>query len=675
MKFTTTSFLAGLVLAASASPTMAGQLRKLEEVNGFEANEDAAGQEPIVTNSLSARGRTNKAPMRETTIFHDLVAGQCVADHKCATMWGDPHIVTFDNVKYDCMGRGEYVLMRSTTTNFEVQGRFVPGYYHSDLASTPNHNEWGTEKTKSGKGVSVAAGISVDTGVEGAPHFDAFATNPRPGVCGVNYFVNDQPANFGDDGLAYPGMQYFKQVKVGKDKVDYVFWKDSGIMVTVFVRKGTYGCVLAAKICLPPSMLATEKVVGLMGTPNGDKSDEWMDQYGTTLQRGTGLWKKAYDYCTQNWCVRDASESIFGYPEGESWATHAEGGCVDNIEYDPETELAVMDATTECKECCAPAAEGIDKIQCLTECEEAADIDTGIQQCLINLETETSLEGVERKCPDPIVTTTPAPETTTVRPGTNGDPHFRTHGGEMFDFHGGCDLVLVDNPDFQDGLGMLIHVRTKIETWWSYVESAAVRIGDQILEIQGGDKAEWLFTNGIANEDVVDGKWYNVKFAGHVMRFKKSGRNREAHLYLMNGEKLMMKTYNDFVKVELGKDRSMYKGSHGILGRYPDGKRVGRDGETLIEDINTYGQEWQVTPDEPKLFHTYEGDFIVPAGQKCAMPTETLEKKELRARRLADGLSMDQAEQACIHITDPMDHKACVFDVIATQDTDMAAVW
>ena len=104
MKFSTTLFLAGLVLAATASPAMAGPLRKLEEeVNSFEHNVDQAGQEPIVTNALSDRGRTNKKPMRETTIFHDLVAGQCVADHKCATLWGDPHIVTFDNVKYDCM--------------------------------------------------------------------------------------------------------------------------------------------------------------------------------------------------------------------------------------------------------------------------------------------------------------------------------------------------------------------------------------------------------------------------------------------------------------------------------------------------------------------------------------------------------------------------------------------
>ena len=335
-------------------------------------------------------------------------------------------------------GRGEYVLMKSTSSAFEVQGRFVPGYHYKDLTNTADVNEWGTEKTKNGKGVSVAQAVTIDTGIAGAPQFDAVATNPRNNVCGVNYYVgvNDGPmepmlpAAFGDDGRDVPGIEFFHQVKVGKDKVDYVFFPESGIMVTVFVRKGTYGCVLAAKICLPPSMLAEENIVGLMGTPNGDKSDEWMDSDGNTLARGTGLWRNPFDYCTQNWCVRSAAESIFGYLPGQDWASHAANGCADGLEYDPETELAVSNPTPECAECCADSAEGIDKIQCLTECEEATDAESGVAQCHIELETEATLSDVEKKCPDPVV----VPKTTTEPPpGTKGDPHFRTHGGEMYD--------------------------------------------------------------------------------------------------------------------------------------------------------------------------------------------------------------------------------------------------
>ena len=236
----------------------------------------------------------------------------------------------------------------------------------------------------------------------------------------------------------------------------------------------------------------------------------------------------------------------------------------------------------------------------------------------------------------------------------------------------------MDNPDFLDGLGMLIHIRTKIQTWWSYVESSVIRIGDETIEINGGSKGQWLYINGIANKPLEENKWYLTKVMGLVLRYRQSGGNGEAHLYFGNsqGEKLIMKTYKDFVKVEVAAHGSdSYLGSHGLLGRYPDGKRVGRDGETLIEDINAFGQEWQVTAAEPKLFHTYNDAWVVPAGQVCAMPVETAAKKKLRQRRLAEGIPLEEAEQACAHLVDASDHKACVFDVVATQDVTMGSVW
>ena len=37
--------------------------------------------------------------------------------------WGDPHITTLDGRRYTFNGRGEYVLLRTTSSNFEFQGR------------------------------------------------------------------------------------------------------------------------------------------------------------------------------------------------------------------------------------------------------------------------------------------------------------------------------------------------------------------------------------------------------------------------------------------------------------------------------------------------------------------------------------------------------------------------
>jgi hypothetical protein len=247
----------------------------------------------------------------------------------------------------------------------------------------------------------------------------------------------------------------------------------------------------------------------------------------------------------------------------------------------------------------------------------------------------------------------------------------------MFDFHGGCDLVLVDNPSFQDGKGLTIHIRTKIETWWSYVEAAVVKIGEDSFEIQQNQ----FYKNGEAIDmSVVTEEPTKSDVAGNLLRYKRKGGNIEALIYFGNGENLKLKTYKGFVTVQVGEQdetSSVYQGSHGMLGNYPDGARVGRDHVTLIEDVNAFGKEWQVLPEEPKLFASYDAEWVVPAGQTCAMPEETEAKVSLRRRRLENGMPMDEAEKACAHLKDAAEHKACVYDVIATQDLSMASggVW
>ena len=225
------------------------------------------------------------------------------------------------------------------------------------------------------------------------------------------------------------------------------------------------------------------------------------------------------------------------------------------------------------------------------------------------------------------------------------------------------------------GLGMTIHIRTKIDTWWSYVESAAIRIGTNVLEIEGDNVNEWMYLNGQVVPTEGEGEWRTTEFSSHILRYgHKNGKN-EAKVYIGNGEYIAIKTYERFVRVQMstaGSDK--FIGSSGILGRFPDGKRVARDGQTVIGDANTYGQEWQVLPEEPKLFHTYDEKWVVPANRKCAMPIETKEEQSRRKRRLASGISMSDAENACANETGD-EFTACVSDVIATQDLSLASVW
>merc|ERR1711865_1069187 len=58
--------------------------------------------------------------------------------------------------------------------------------------------------------------------------------------------------------------------------------------------------------------------------------------------------------------------------------------------------------------------------------------------------------------------------------GAFGDPHITLWTGQQYDFHGACDLVLVQNPSFRDGLGLTVHLRTKFTKLWSFIESAVL---------------------------------------------------------------------------------------------------------------------------------------------------------------------------------------------------------
>lgn len=68
------------------------------------------------------------------------------------------------------------------------------------------------------------------------------------------------------------------------------------------------------------------------------------------------------------------------------------------------------------------------------------------------------------------------------------DPHFKTWHGEQFSFHGKCDLVLVRNPQFIDGLGLLIYIQTNTEKTLSYVKNVAIKIGKDVVEIEDRGK-------------------------------------------------------------------------------------------------------------------------------------------------------------------------------------------
>jgi hypothetical protein len=243
-----------------------------------------------------------------------------------------------------------------------------------------------------------------------------------------------------------------------------------------------------------------------------------------------------------------------------------------------------------------------------------------------------------------------------------GDPHFKTWRGERFSYHGKCDLVMFHDPEFESGLGLDVHIRTEIRRESSFIAFAALRIGKEILEV-ASQGVYWF--NGVLNADLPK------EFSGFA--FSHTRPTEQQHVFdvhLGGRQRIKLKTYKDFVAVlvEWG-HRENFVNSVGLMGDFQTGHMLARDGKTVMDNWNAYGQEWQVRDTDPSLFQTLR---LPQHPNVCTLPSPK-HTSQLR-RRLAATSSDEQlaAEKACEHWGEGKDD--CVFDVLATGDIGMAEV-
>lgn len=237
---------------------------------------------------------------------------------------------------------------------------------------------------------------------------------------------------------------------------------------------------------------------------------------------------------------------------------------------------------------------------------------------------------------------------------------------ETYDFHGGCDLVLVSDPDFKDGLGLFIHVRTKITRWWSSIESAAIKIGDDVLEIKAGIKNRQYWFNGGEAQSFKTSMNFPFTVGGFSGRYRyRNDRMIQYKLFLDRGQNITIRSVKDMLRVELEQaDADDFGTSFGLMGSFGDGELVGRDG-TIFNDLDAFGNEWQVTADDPQLFHKREGPQFP---ERCAMPSTSE-----TSRRLVSVISHDEAEAACVGADVSQDQMVnCIYDIQAMDDVDAA---
>merc|ERR1712021_141926 len=280
--------------------------------------------------------------------------------------------------------------------------------------------------------------------------------------------------------------------------------------------------------------------------------------------------------------------------------------------------------------------------------------------------TETPTKGPTKRptkgpTKSPTKSPTKAPSPTVAPPtGSNGDPHFKTWKHEHFEFHGQCDMILAKDPKFANEVGLDVQIRTKMVRFWSYIHTAAIRIGDDILEIQGS----------VGDEDRATHYWFNFQYqadtttvGGFPLTITSNGAHKryfEIDLdSKFSGQKIVLSAFKEFVAVDF-KDSTTES----------FGNTFARDGVAEINDFNELGNEWQLLPSDDMLFH----DKAKPQfPERCIVPEDP---QGQRRRRLDEStVSVEKAEAICATLKDPLSIKDCVYDILATQDLDMVGAF
>lgn len=213
---------------------------------------------------------------------------------------------------------------------------------------------------------------------------------------------------------------------------------------------------------------------------------------------------------------------------------------------------------------------------------------------------------------------------------------------------GMCDLVMLDVPDFGNGQGLTIHTRTKGRYDYSYIESAAIKIGDNVFQLSSyGD----YILDGVSQAELP------ATIGGYTIRqTAQNAKESKFEIQFSEYKSIELSTFKDLVNVRtpvLNHDE--FRTSKGLFGAFPSGRLVGRDGTTVFTDHNEFGQEWQVLDSEAKLFQD-ANHFPQHPHDKCVLPDPTKDSR----RRLGETVAREAAESACNHWGDLKE--MCIMD-------------
>ncbi|WP_394554965.1 VWD domain-containing protein [Agromyces sp. MMS24-JH15] len=194
--------------------------------------------------------------------------------------WGDPHLATFDGLRFDMMTRGEFVVARDEQDGFEVQGR--------------------QEAVRGGTGVA-SGNSAIAIAVDGH----------RMTLTGDGFSLDAEVVTRVDGRVVGTDDFALGSARVVRDESDY----GSRRWTVTLADGGTVQATWTAWFFVDLSFDAerASRLVGLLGSADGDASNDLSLPDGTVLPPDADL----EDDWAQSWWVDDES-SLFDYDAGRT---------------------------------------------------------------------------------------------------------------------------------------------------------------------------------------------------------------------------------------------------------------------------------------------------------------------------------------------------------------------
>jgi hypothetical protein len=208
--------------------------------------------------------------------------GPPAAPRIVALATGDPHLLTFDGVRYDCQPWGEETLVVSDTADLEVQMR--------------------THQLRSAN-VSVITAVATRVGKNALEFFEDGTTT-----------LNGKTAVFAEGRSALPGDEGTLWFSPRANRYVIVWPDNSQVWIT------PSGYFMSVKAFL--SDMRRGHVSGLFGNANADPKDDLTTRDEQTTLTSPAPFRQFYQTYVESWRVSHAPDgSIFSYDDGQDTET------------------------------------------------------------------------------------------------------------------------------------------------------------------------------------------------------------------------------------------------------------------------------------------------------------------------------------------------------------------